>query len=134
MAQPEFQSFEDFWPFYVREHSKKATRTLHFIGTSLAFASVTAGLLTRRRSLLLAAPVVGYGFAWVGHFFVEGNKPATFKYPAWSFRGDMVMWWRTLTGTMDAEVERVMQSNGVHDEAEGSVYQHAVAGDPQTVN
>ena len=113
MADAEFRSFEEFWPFYVREHSKKATRPLHFVGTTLAMASVAAGLLTRRRSLLLAAPVVGYGMAWIGHFFVEQNRPATFSHPAWSLRGDMIMWWKTLTGTMDAEVERVTQGNGV---------------------
>jgi hypothetical protein len=127
MAEPAFQSFEDFWPFYVREHSKKATRNLHFVGTTLAMASVAAGLLTGRRSLLLAAPVVGYGMAWIGHFFVEQNRPATFTYPAWSFRGDMVMWWKTLTGTMDAEVERVTQGNGVSEP-------HAQAAVDQTVN
>ncbi len=114
MAQPEYRSFEEFWPFYVREHANKTNRTLHFIGTSLAMASVAAALLTKRRALLLATPVLGYGFAWVGHFGVEKNKPASFKYPAWSLRGDMVMWWKTLNGTMDAEVERVTTSNGVH--------------------
>ena len=59
----------------------------------------------------------GYGFAWVGHFFVEGNRPATFTYPLWSLRGDMLMWWKTVTGTMGAEVERVATTNGVHAEA-----------------
>jgi hypothetical protein len=126
MADPAFRSFDDFWPFYVREHAKKATRNLHFAGTTLAMASVAAGLLTRRRSLLLAAPVVGYGMAWIGHFFVEGNRPATFGHPLWSLRGDMIMWWKTLQGSMDAEVERVTKGNGV---SEG----HPQAAD-QTVN
>jgi hypothetical protein len=127
MADPAFRSFDDFWPFYVREHAKKATRNLHFAGTTLAMASVAAGLLTRRRSLLLAAPVVGYGMAWIGHFFVEQNRPATFSHPLWSFRGDMIMWWKTLTGTMDAEVERVTQGNGVTEP-------HAQAAVDQSVN
>ena len=81
MEQPEMRSFEDFWPFYVREHQSETNRTLHFVGTTLAMGSVAAALLTRRPAFLLAAPVLGYGFAWVGHFLVEGNKPATFKHP-----------------------------------------------------
>ena len=114
---PRFNSFEEFWPFYVREHSKKTTRTLHFVGTSLAMASVAAALVSKRRGLLLAAPVVGYGLAWIGHFFVENNRPATFKYPAWSLRADMVMWWKTATGAMDAEVDRVLYQDGRNGEA-----------------
>jgi hypothetical protein len=123
MSEPEtktYQTFEDFWPFYVREHANPTNRTLHFIGTSLAMASVAAGLLTGRRALLLAAPVLGYGFAWVGHFVVQGNRPATFKYPLWSLRGDFKMWSKIAAGTMDAEVEQALKSNGVtesHEEA-----------------
>jgi hypothetical protein len=116
MSQPEgkFESFEEFWPFYVREHSNKTNRVLHFIGTTLAMGTVATALLTKRRALLLAAPVFGYGFAWVGHFLVEGNKPATFKHPLWSLRGDFRMWKLMATGAMDAEVERITKSNGVH--------------------
>jgi hypothetical protein len=120
MEQPEMRSFEEFWPFYVHEHSHPTNRTLHFVGLTLAMGSFAAGLLTRRPSLLLAAPVLGYGFAWVGHFVIEGNKPATFTYPAWSLRGDFKMWWKTVTGTMEAEVERVMKSNGVHAPTDGA--------------
>ncbi len=104
----EFGSFEEFWPFYVKEHSKKATRILHFVGTTAAGACVLGGLLTKRRWLLAVAPVVGYGPAWIGHFFIEKNRPATFQHPLWSLRADGVMWWKTLTRTMDAEVERVL--------------------------
>lgn len=103
-----FESYEEFWPFYVREHSNKLNRTLHVIGTSAALGCVAAAAITRRPLLLLAAPVIGYGFAWAGHFLVQKNKPATFEYPLWSLRGDFDMLKRTLLGTMDAEVERVM--------------------------
>ncbi|MFT3776050.1 MAG: DUF962 domain-containing protein [Minicystis sp.] len=119
MSQPEnkpFETFEDFWPFYVREHANPTNRKLHFVGTSLAMATVAAAILTKRPALLLAAPVAGYGFAWAGHYLVEGNRPATFKHPLWSLRGDFRMWWKMATGAMDAEVERVLkaeQSNGV---------------------
>ncbi len=117
MDQSEMRSFEDFWPFYVRAHASETNRMLHFAGLTLAMGSVAAGLLTRRLSFFLAAPVVGYGLSWIGHYGVEGNVPATFGHPAWSLRGDFVMWWKTLNGTMGAEVERVMKSNGVHPEA-----------------
>lgn len=114
MSQPSFNSFEEFWPFYVREHSNKTNRTLHFVGTTSALALAAAALLTKRPLLLLAGPVVGYGFAWFGHFFVEGNRPASFGHPLWSFRGDFKMWSMIAAGTMDAEVERVQSSNGIH--------------------
>jgi hypothetical protein len=107
MDQP--RTFEEFWPIYVRAHSNKLNRTLHFVGTSAAFSLVGLGVLTRRLTPVLLAPVVGYGFAWFGHFFVEGNKPATFGHPLWSFKGDMKMWRMILEGTMDAEVERILQ-------------------------
>jgi hypothetical protein len=116
MEQPEMHSFEEFWPFYVSEHSHPANRALHFMGSTLAMGSIAAGLLTRRPGFFLAAPLLGYGFAWVGHFLVEGNRPATFKYPVWSLRGDAVMWWKTVTGTMDVEIERAAQQrNGATD-------------------
>jgi hypothetical protein len=101
--------FEKFWDFYVGEHQKKGTRLLHFIGTTAALGCIAGAVLTKRRWLLLLAPVVGYGPAWVGHFFVEKNKPATFKYPLWSLQADFVMWWKTVTGTMQAEVDRVVR-------------------------
>ena len=106
MSVEPMHSFEDFWPHYVRAHANKNNRRLHFVGTSAALALVAGGVVTRRAWPLLLAPVVGYGFAWVGHFFVEGNVPATFGHPLWSLRGDFVMWKKMLEGTMDAEVER----------------------------
>lgn len=108
MEKKQFESFEDFWPFYVREHSKKLTRQLHFLGTTAALGCLAGGLLTRHRWLLLMAPVAGYGPAWFSHFFIEKNKPATFQHPAWSLKADLVMFAKMIEGTMDAEVERVM--------------------------
>ncbi len=105
---PHFDSFEEFWPYYVREHAKKTTRVLHFTGTSLALATAAYAALKRRPRLLLLAPVLGYGLSWIGHFFVEQNRPATFTYPLWSLRGDFRMLAKMIAGTMDAEVERVM--------------------------
>jgi hypothetical protein len=101
------KSFEEFWPFYVGEHSKPITRLLHFAGSTISLLMVVAGVLTMRWSLLPVALVQGYAWAWVGHFGFEHNRPATFKYPLWSFRGDWKMWALMLTGKMGAEVKRL---------------------------
>ena len=99
-----YASFRDFWPFYVREHARLGTRVLHFIGSTLALLSVVAAVVTGRPLLLLGAPLCGYAFAWVGHFGIEKNRPATFKYPVYSFLADWVMYGKILAGTMGAEV------------------------------
>jgi hypothetical protein len=110
-----FESFDEFWPYYVRQHSKKLTRQIHFVGTSLAVACLAGGLIGRPRWLVLLAPIAGYAPAWISHFLVERNRPATFSHPIWSLQADLVMWGKTLAGTMDAEVERLVgagASNG----------------------
>jgi hypothetical protein len=115
-AEKRIQSFEEFWPYYVREHSKKSTRRLHFVGTTLAMMCAGGALLSGRKSLLLLAPVVGYGPAWISHFFIEGNKPATFDYPLWSLKADLVMWTKMAAGTMDHEVDMAF-ARSIVDEA-----------------
>ena len=100
-----YESFEDFWPFYLREHSRRATRLLHFAGTSLVLLLALAAAATRNWWLLAAIPIAGYGFAWAGHFAVERNRPATFAYPLWSLRADFRMWWLWLTGRLGRELE-----------------------------
>ena len=102
-----FDSFEEFWPFYVSEHSDATNRLLHFVGTGAALTALGVGLLTRRKWLIALAPVLGYGPAWLGHFLVERNVPATFEHPLWSLRADILMFKKMLDGTMRAEVERV---------------------------
>jgi len=111
MTEKRFESFEEFWPFYVREHSNRHNRRLHFVGSTLVLGLVGYAGLRRKLWPLALTPVVGYGFAWFGHFFVEGNKPATFKYPLWSLMGDWKMWAKMATGTMDAEVERATRAD-----------------------
>lgn len=106
MNDDRIKSFDEFWPFYVREHAEKRNRLLHFVGTSLAFASVAFGLVRFSPFWTLFALPLGYGFAWVGHFVLQKNKPATFTYPVWSFMGDMKLWLFTLLGKMQAEVDR----------------------------
>lgn len=82
---------------------------MHFVGTSGAIACVATAVTTRNPKWLAGALACGYGFAWVSHFGIEKNRPATFKYPAQSLAADFVMWWKTLSGTMDAEVERCVK-------------------------
>lgn len=100
-------SFHEFWPYYISEHRHPATRTLHFIGSSAGLVCVIVTLLTGRWWLLLAGLVVGYALAWVAHFGIEHNRPATFRYPLWSFAADWRMWALMLSGRMGEEVRRV---------------------------
>lgn len=93
-----FQTFREFYPFYLSEHSNRTSRRLHFIGSCGVLALLALALVQGRPWLLLAALVCGYGFAWVGHFFFEKNRPATFKHPFYSFAGDWVMFKDILTG------------------------------------
>ena len=106
MSTHEFRSFSEFWPFYVREHSQRMTRLLHATGTILSTTLIVALVATGRWRLLPLALVVGYGLAWVAHFFVEHNRPATFKHPLWSLMGDYKMVAMMFTGRMQDELER----------------------------
>jgi hypothetical protein len=93
-----FATFADFYPFYLSEHANRVSRRLHFAGSSIALALLVAALVTQAWWLVAVAIVQGYAFAWVGHFFFEHNKPATFKYPGFSFLGDWRLWWEIVTG------------------------------------
>ena len=94
----QFQSFEEFYPFYLSEHSNRICKLLHFIGTTLGLVLFVTAIATLNFWWVLAGIVTGYAFAWVGHFFFEKNRPATFKYPFWSFAGDWVMWKDIMVG------------------------------------
>ena len=94
--EKEFQSVEEFYPFYLSEHKNGISRTLHFIGTSLVISLAIASIIMFDFTLLLYIPLAGYGFAWVGHFFFEKNKPATFKYPKFSLICDFKMYFDLL--------------------------------------
>jgi hypothetical protein len=112
MIEARLKSFEEFWPHYLREHRNPTNRALHFIGTSLVYLIVGAGIFLSVR-WFIAAPLVGYGFAWVGHFFVEKNRPATFTYPLWSLRGDFRMHARTMTGRLRSDLDGAARSQPV---------------------
>ncbi|WP_203293671.1 DUF962 domain-containing protein [Maricaulis parjimensis] len=102
----EHQTFKSFWPFYLREHARPATRNWHYVGSTLALIVLLAALVTQTWWLLLAVPVSGYFFAWVSHAFVERNKPATFTYPLWSLIGDYRMYVLFLLGKLGPELEK----------------------------
>ena len=87
----EFASFKEFYPFYLSEHQDPASRRLHVTGTALLLVILVLAVLTGRWRLLWLVPIVGYGFAWVGHFAFEHNRPATFKHPLYSLMGDFAM-------------------------------------------
>ena len=93
-----FASFRDFYPYYLAEHRKPATRRLHFIGTLLVILTVVYAVAMQRWGFLVLAPVFGYGLAWIGHFVFEKNRPATFEHPLYSLAGDFVMFKDLLMG------------------------------------
>src|SRR5690606_31327562 len=103
IEQSDFQSFAEFYPFYLQEHGHPNCRRLHFVGTTLVLAVLAFVLVTQQWVWLWALPVIGYGFAWVGHFFIEHNRPATFQYPSYSLAGDFVMWKGILVRRIDWE-------------------------------
>lgn len=105
-GEKRYESFEEFWPFYVREHSNKWTRRFHFVGTTAAVSLLGVAAIKRRPALVPLALVAGYGPAWISHFFIEKNRPATFKYPLWSLLADFKMWGKIARGRMDREVAR----------------------------
>lgn len=106
----DLKTFAEFWPFYLGEHADPTNRVLHFVGSSLALLWLGLAIYWKAPTLLLAALVNGYAFAWIGHFFVEKNRPATFTYPLKSFLADWVMFFYILTGQINKELERLQIS------------------------
>jgi hypothetical protein len=98
IAENKYASFAEFYPDYLSQHSNCICRELHFLGSTLALICLAAMLLTANPWWAVAAALCGYGFAWIGHFFFEKNRPTTFKQPLYSFMGDWLMYWQMLTG------------------------------------
>ncbi|HEV2653215.1 MAG TPA: DUF962 domain-containing protein [Rhizomicrobium sp.] len=105
-ANQPIRSYTEFWPYYLREHARPETRALHYFGTTAAVLAVLAALATGRLWIALLALVAGYGPAWIAHFFVEKNRPATFTYPIWSILSDFRMTWSWATGHLGEELVR----------------------------
>ena len=91
ISKPKFNSFKEFYPFYLSEHSKTSTKILHMIGSIGVIFILFYSFISKNFNLLYYVPLCGYGFAWIGHIFFEKNRPATFKFPLYSFIGDWVM-------------------------------------------
>jgi hypothetical protein len=100
MAAVRYDSFAQFYPYYLAQHGHRVCRRAHFLGTSSAIAAIAQCMATPDPWWLLLAVVTGYGGAWIGHFAFEKNRPATFDYPWYSFRADWVMYWEMLTGKL----------------------------------
>ena len=98
MADKEYKTFEEFYPYYLNEHRQLGTRVTHFIGTSLFFILAITAIIQINGFILLGGVVCAYFFAWIGHFFIEKNKPATFKYPWMSLKGDFKLYFEILMG------------------------------------
>lgn len=96
----QYQSFKEFYPFYLSQHQNTVCRRLHFIGSSLIITMLFFIVVQKQWQLLWSLPLLGYGFAWLGHFFFEKNKPATFTYPWYSLLGDWVMFKDILIGKL----------------------------------
>lgn len=109
MEKPE--NFREFWDFYLTEHASPTTRALHFIGSMLGILILTWLVWRGTWYYFPLALVPSYGLAWISHFFIEHNQPATFKYPLWSFAGDWIMVWMMITGQINREIERVARKS-----------------------
>ncbi len=99
-------TYREFWPYYLAEHRRPATRLLHYIGTGVGIAFLIAFALTANLWFVPCAIVAGYAFAWAGHAFVEHNRPATFTYPTWSLVSDFRMFFLALSGGLGKELDR----------------------------
>ena len=100
------QTYSEFWFFYLQEHAHATNRQLHFIGTTLVFIFAATAMATANYALFWLCPIAGYAFAWVGHFKIEHNRPATFKHPFWSLISDFRMYFYFLTGKLNQEIEK----------------------------
>lgn len=121
MAEKQYKTFEEFWPYYLGEHSDPVNRKAHQIGTTLALGTVAAAILLRKPAMIPLALVAGYGPAWVGHFIIEKNRPATFTYPLWSLIGDFKMNGMMWTGRLEGELQRLgITHEGPKAEVEGA--------------
>jgi len=106
MTTKTITTFEAFWPFYLGEHSLPVTRWFHFVGTTLALLNLVSAVVFLSPMYGVSALLSGYAFAWVSHFFIEKNRPATFTYPLWSFIADWKMWAFMATGRLNAELSK----------------------------
>jgi len=99
-------NYRQFWPYYLREHSRILTRRIHYFGTGLAVIGIIMAVASWDAWYLLGAAVCGYAPAWFAHFFVEKNRPATFRYPFWSLISDFRMFFMWIADRLQPELKR----------------------------
>jgi hypothetical protein len=104
-----YTNLKEFYPYYLTEHQNDTSRMLHFVGTGTFLFILVYAIVQARYGLLWLCPLVGYGFAWVGHFFFEKNKPATFKYPGMSLASDFIMFWHIITGQLPQKMKEAKE-------------------------
>ncbi len=109
MSDKKLNTFKDFWPYYVLEHRKPETQAMHAVGTSLGIAGAVAAVATRKPWLIPLGLVGAYGAAWFSHYTIENNRPATFKYPLYSFAADFKMFGKIIQGKMSEEVQKATE-------------------------
>lgn len=107
MKDSKYKTFQEFWPFYLTEHTHPMNRQMHFIGTTLALLTLTLGLSVGPTWLAWCSPIFGYFFAWIGHFKIQKNKPATFQYPFYSLMGDFKLYFYTILGRVESEYQKI---------------------------
>jgi hypothetical protein len=108
-----YRTFWEFYPYYLTEHARPINRVLHFIGTSLVIGCFIGGIVLQKGWLFFVLPFCGYGFAWVGHFILEKNRPATFIYPLYSLGSDFVMFFHIITGQISRKVDEAHATLGI---------------------
>jgi hypothetical protein len=116
-TEKKYKTFWAFYPYYLTEHQQPVCRELHFTGTLLLILIFFTTLITQKWWMLALIPVTGYGFAWVGHFFFEKNKPATFQYPFYSLGSDFVMFYHILTGQINERLRQAQATIGAEPQA-----------------
>jgi hypothetical protein len=106
MSEKKYKTLKEFYPYYLSEHRNPISRNLHFTGTLLLIFVLLYALISQKWILLFFVPLLGYGFAWIGHAFFEKNKPATFTYPFFSLASDFIMFWDILSGKIESKMPK----------------------------
>ncbi len=109
-TEKKYKTFWSFYPHYLTEHGDAKNRVLHFIGTTLIIVFLIAAIVFKNWWFIVAIPFCGYGFAWVGHYLIEKNRPATFTYPLYSLGSDFVMFWHMITGRLPEKLKEAKKS------------------------
>lgn len=109
-SQKKYKTFKSFYPYYLREHALPINYWLHFFGTLGVISCFVLGIITANKFLFIVMPFCGYGFAWIGHYIFEKNRPATFTNPLYSLVADFVMFWHVLTAQISKKMKEAREN------------------------